>query len=242
MAFVLANLITDIRDELGCIPECELTDEQITSAINCALRVYSKAHPNLRDDQVTVPESGILAAADDVLIIFATSYSHRASFNNGGTGGDFLGFGFAGSTLGLHGNSISSGINDFDINARAMEIWYSEYISDRSSENVPLEVRLIGSNFEFSPAPSTPEEGVWLRLGVLQTEATFPNRHYEILKDGASNRAGRTLALTRHKFTETDFGGQKMSFRDSTPLLKHFNDEWKEWKRALGQSRHTRVS
>lgn len=242
MAFVVEELITDIRGELGCVPTCELTDEQITSAIDCTVRVYSKAQPNLRDEQVTVPVSGILGAASDVVLIFATSYSHRSSFTNGGAGGDFLGFGFSGSTLGLHGNSISSGINDFDINARAMEIWYSEYISNRSSENVPIEVRLIGSNYEFNPAPSSPEEGVWLRLGVLQTASTFPNQHYEILKDGATNRAGRTLALARHKFKETGFGDQKMIFRDPTSLLKHFNDEWKEWKRALGQARHTRVT
>ncbi len=242
MSYVLADLITAIRDELGCVSTSELSDAQITSAIDCASRVYSKANPLLENIQVTVPESGMVTAADDVVIIMASSYSHRASNNFASHGGDLLGFGYSGSP----GSSLGAGSNDtvsaIDINKRAMDIWYNEYVSDRASDMVPLEVRLVGAVYEFNPAPSTPEEGVFLRVGKLHTFETFPNRHYEVLKEGAAWRAGRMLALSRHKFISTDIGGQKMNFRNTDNLLKYFDEKWKSWMAALGQMRHIELA
>ena len=241
MSYVLADLITDVRDELGCVSPGELTDDQITSAIDCASKTYSKFQPDLEDIQVTVPTSGILAAPADCVIVFATSYSQRATSAAVVGGGGFLGFGYAGSAIGYGVDNRSVPVNIYDVDKSAMDVWYAEYVSSRSADNYPLEVRLIGANFEFSPAPSTTQADIWLRIGKCHTSVTFPDRHLEILKDGATWRAGRILALRRHKFTKINFGGQTMDLRDPTGLLKYFDDQWKRWKMSLGMFRHVQM-
>lgn len=233
MAVKRTILASDIREELGCPSTMDLTTGALDGAINHAMRTYSKYVPFLKDISVTVPTNGLVKADDDVVIIIATSWSTRSSdvtFDVGTV------FGFGPGTF-----SQQASQSFFELAKLNMDIFLGEYVTEQIGTSIPHEVQLSGDYYEFLPTPTSPEPAM-LRVGILQTDATFPNRHYEVLKKGAAALAAKRLALRRHKFSSVNIGGESLNLSGPQTLMDVYNKEWGEFIRDLGPLRKTLMS
>lgn len=233
MPFILAELISEIRDDLGCVSVTEVPDSTIANAIDSALCKYSAHHPLIEDIQVTVDTDGLVAAAADVLMIIADSWSSRVT--EGIDIDNLLGFESTRDFV-----ATFSGYGTNDLRELSVDAYLNEIEAERAARNLPAHVRLVGATYEFLPSP-TEQRTAYLRVGKKHTATTFPDRHIEYLRQGAFARSLRALALRRHKFNSINVGGEKLAFRDTTSLMKLSIEMWREFIKSLGPMRHTQV-
>ena len=235
MSFDRAELICEIRTELGCASIVDLSDKAIEIAIDAALLAYSKAIPVLEDIELTVPPiTGLLDAANDVLTIVSDTWTNREIPEL--TGLSILGPPYAEA----FGISYAEGYGYGNIRNMAFGQNLNMIEMTHAQHAFPATVLLRGGKYEFLPAPEKPRT-VWLRVGKKQTDATFPDRDLDILREGAVARAMRTLALRRYKYTSIKIGSESLNLRDPNPMIQEADKMWRKFLNTLGPLRSVRI-